>query len=143
MEDEAEVIFSTVAEMGGTVAAINAGWFQREIARSASRFQSEMESGRQTIVGLNAFVEESEAPIEILKIDASAETQQRARMQQMRASRDDGLVAQRLAALTEAARQDVNVIPAMLDCARGYCTLYEIRHALETVWGAYREPVFF
>jgi methylmalonyl-CoA mutase N-terminal domain/subunit len=143
LEAEAEAIFATVDEMGGTVAAINAGWFQREIARSASRFQSEVETGRQTIVGLNAFVEESEAPIEILKIDASAEVQQRARMQQMRAERDDTVVAERLAALTEAARQDVNVIPAMLDCARAYCTLYEIRHALETVWGAYREPVFF
>jgi methylmalonyl-CoA mutase N-terminal domain/subunit len=143
LEAEAEAIFRTVEEMGGTVAAINAGWFQREIARSASRFQSEVETGRQTIVGLNAFVEEHEAEIEILKIDASAEQQQRARMQQMRSARDEALVASRLAALTEAARQESNVIPAMLDCARAYCTLYEIRHALEVVWGAYREPVFF
>jgi len=143
LEAEAEAIFATVDEMGGTVAAINAGWFQREIARSASRFQSEVETGRQTIVGLNAFVEEHEAEIEILKIDASAEQQQRARMQEMRAARDEALVASRLAVLTEAARQESNVIPAMLDCARAYCTLYEIRHALEVVWGAYREPVFF
>jgi methylmalonyl-CoA mutase N-terminal domain/subunit len=64
-------------------------------------------------------------------------------MQEMRAARDEASVASRLAALTEAARQESNVIPAMLDCARAYCTLYEIRHALEVVWGAYREPVFF
>ena len=143
LEAEAERIFAQVAEMGGTVAAINAGWFQREIARSASRFQSEVETGRQTIVGLNAFVEEEESPIEILKIDASAEVLQRQRMQQMRGARDEMLVARRLAELTQAAKDEVNVIPAMLDCARVYCTLYEIRHALETVWGAYREPVFF
>ncbi|MBK7596385.1 MAG: methylmalonyl-CoA mutase [Gemmatimonadetes bacterium] len=143
LEAEAERIFAQVAEMGGTVAAINAGWFQREIARSASRFQSEVETGRQTIVGLNAFVEDEESPIEILKIDASAEVLQRQRMQQMRAARDETLVAARLAELTQAAKDEVNVIPAMLDCARVYCTLYEIRHALETVWGAYREPVFF
>lgn len=143
LEAEAERIFAQVAEMGGTVAAINAGWFQREIARSASRFQSEVETGRQTIVGLNAFVEEEEAPIEILKIDASAEVLQRQRMQQMRAARDEAVVASRLAVLTQAAKDEVNVIPAMLDCARAYCTLFEIRHALETVWGAYREPVFF
>ncbi|MBL0178079.1 MAG: methylmalonyl-CoA mutase [Gemmatimonadetes bacterium] len=143
LEAEAERIFAQVAEMGGTVAAINAGWFQREIARSASRFQSEVETGRQTIVGLNAFVEDEESPIEILKIDASAEVLQRQRMQQMRAARDEALVAARLAELTQAAKDEVNVIPAMLDCARVYCTLYEIRHALETVWGAYREPVFF
>ena len=143
LEAEAERIFAQVAEMGGTVAAINAGWFQREIARSASRFQSEVETGRQTIVGLNAFVEDAESPIEILKIDASAEVLQRQRMQQMRGARDEMLVARRLAELTQAAKDEVNVIPAMLDCARVYCTLYEIRHALETVWGAYREPVFF
>ena len=143
LEAEAERIFAQVAEMGGTVAAINAGWFQREIARSASRFQSEVETGRQTIVGLNAFVEDEESPIEILKIDASAEVLQRQRMQQMRGARDEMLVARRLAELTQAAKDEVNVIPAMLDCARVYCTLYEIRHALETVWGAYREPVFF
>ena len=143
LEAEAERIFAQVAEMGGTVAAINAGWFQREIARSASRFQSEVETGRQTIVGLNAFVEDAESPIEILKIDASAEVLQRQRMQQMRGARDETLVARRLAELTQAAKDEVNVIPAMLDCARVYCTLYEIRHALETVWGAYREPVFF
>ena len=88
-------------------------------------------------------VEDEESPIEILKIDASAEVLQRQRMQQMRAARDETLVAARLAELTQAAKDEVNVIPAMLDCARVYCTLYEIRHALETVWGAYREPVFF
>ena len=143
LEEEAEAIFAKVAELGGTVVAINAGWFQREIAWSASRFQAAVEAGRQTIVGLNAFVEENEAPIEILKIDASAEREQRARMQRMRADRDESRVATCLAALTEAARADHNVIPAMLDCARAYGTLYEIRHALEVVWGAYREPVFF
>ena len=52
-------------------------------------------------------------------------------------------MAERLAALGAAAREDRNVIPAMLDCARVYCTLFEIRHELEKVWGAYREPVFF
>ena len=129
--------------MGGTVAAIEAGWFQSEIAQSASRFQAEVEAGRRTIVGVNAFVEEDEPPIEILKIDESAERSQRQRMAAMRSPRDADLVARRLEALGAAAREDRNVIPAMLDCARAYCTLFEIRHALETVWGAYREPVFF
>jgi len=53
------------------------------------------------------------------------------------------LVEQRLAALREAAEANINVIPAMLDCARAYCTLYEIRHVLEVIYGSYREPVFF
>jgi methylmalonyl-CoA mutase N-terminal domain/subunit len=143
LEAEAEAIFEQVEGMGGTVAAIVAGWFQREIARSAARFQAEVEAGRRTIVGLNAFVEADEPPIEILKVDEGAEVQQRRRMAAMRATRDQSLVERRLAALDIAAREDRNIIPAMLDCARAYCTLYEIRHVLENVWGAYREPVFF
>jgi methylmalonyl-CoA mutase N-terminal domain/subunit len=143
LEAEAEGIFAQVDAMGGTVAAIEAGWFQREIARSASRFQTEVETGQRTIVGLNAFVEADEPPIDILRIDQAAEAQQRRRMAAMRATRDQALVDTRLAVLTAAAREDRNIIPAMLDCARAYCTLFEIRHVLEQVWGAYREPVFF
>ena len=68
---------------------------------------------------------------------------QRDRLASLRTRRDDGRVEECLAALREAAKRDENVIPPMLDCARSYCTLYEIRHALETVYGTYREPVFF
>ncbi|MGH7524434.1 MAG: acyl-CoA mutase large subunit family protein [Gemmatimonadales bacterium] len=143
LEADAEAIFEQVDAMGGTVTAIVAGWFQREIARSAARFQAEVESGRRTIVGLNAFVEADEPPIEILKVDQSAEDEQRRRMAAMRAARDQTRVDACLKALGDAARADHNIIPAMLDCARSYCTLFEIRHVLEVVWGAYREPVFF
>jgi methylmalonyl-CoA mutase N-terminal domain/subunit len=143
LEAEAEAIFAQVEEMGGVVPAIEAGWFQREIAASAARFQAEVEAGRKTVIGVNAFVEAAEEPIEILKVDEAAERLQRSRMAAMRARRDDTLVAGRLAELGRAARADENVIPAMLDCARAYCTLHEIRHVLEEVWGSYREPVFF
>jgi len=143
LEAEAEAIFAQVAEMGGVVPAIEAGWFQREIAQSASRFQVEVETGGKTVVGVNAFVEEQEEPIEILTVDETAEREQRARMAALRERRDDAVVASCLEALGAAARADVNVIPAMLECARAYCTLHEIRAVLEGVWGAYREPVFF
>jgi methylmalonyl-CoA mutase, N-terminal domain len=107
------------------------------------RFQAELEQGRRTIVGVNDFVEEAEAPVEILKVGDAAERTQRARIAALRARRDDALVAQRLEALRQAAADDRNIIPAMLDCARAYCTLYEIRHVLEEIYGSYREPVFF
>jgi methylmalonyl-CoA mutase N-terminal domain/subunit len=68
---------------------------------------------------------------------------QRDRLQALRASRDSAAVASSLAALRGAALAEQNVIPAMLDCARAYCTLHEIRDVLERVYGAYREPVFF
>ncbi len=68
---------------------------------------------------------------------------QRRRLAQLRSRRDEGRVERSLTELRSAAARDDNVIPYMLECARAYCTLYEIRHALEEVYGAYREPVFF
>jgi methylmalonyl-CoA mutase N-terminal domain/subunit len=143
LEREAEGLFSEIEAQGGVVKAIESGWFQRQIARSSARFQAELEQGRRTIVGVNDFVEEAEAPVQILKVGDAAEQTQRERMAQMRSRRDQTLVAQRLGALRQAAAEDRNIIPAMLDCARGYCTLYEIRHVLEEIYGSYREPVFF
>ncbi len=143
LEREAERLFAEIDTQGGVVKAIEAGWFQRQIAHSSMRFQAEVEQGRRTIVGVNDFVEEAEAPVEILKVGDDAEQTQRERMHQLRSSRDAALIAQRLDALRHAAAEDRNIIPAMLDCARAYCTLYEIRHVLEEIYGSYREPVFF
>ena len=143
LEREAEGLFAEIEAQGGVVKAIESGWFQRQIAHSSMRFQAELEQGRRTIVGVNDFVEEAEAPVEILKVGDAAERTQRQRMARLRGSRDEGSVAQRLGALRQAAAEDRNIIPAMLDCARAYCTLYEIRHVLEEIYGSYREPVFF
>ena len=143
MEREAEGLFAEIDAQGGVVKAIESGWFQRQIARSAARFQREVEDGRRTIVGVNDFVEEEEPPVEILRIGDEADRTQRARLARLRRERDAALVGRRLDALRTAAGADQNVIPAMLDCARAYCTLFEIREVLERVYGAYREPVFF
>ncbi len=143
MEAEAEAIFEQVAELGGVVKAIEAGWFQREIANAAARFQVEVETGAKVVVGVNAFVEETEGPIEILRVEEAAEFAQRERMAAMRRNRDALAVERCLAELGRAAVAGENVVPSMLDCARNWCTLYEIRHVLEEVWGSYREPVFF
>ena len=143
LEREAEGLFAEIEAQGGVVPAIETGWFQRQIARSSMRFQSEVEQQRKAVVGVNRFVEEEEPPVEILKVGDEAERTQRARLASLKARRDDALVAERLAALRSAAADDRNIIPAMLDCARAYCTLYEIRHVLEEIYGNYREPVFF
>jgi methylmalonyl-CoA mutase N-terminal domain/subunit len=143
LEREAEGLFAEVEAQGGVVRAIENGWFQRQIAHSSMRFQAEVEQGRRTIVGVSDFVEEAEAPVEILKVDDAAERTQRERLARLRARRDPALVEERLAALRAAASADRNIIPAMLDCARAYCTLFEIRHVLEEIYGSYREPVFF
>jgi methylmalonyl-CoA mutase N-terminal domain/subunit len=144
LESEAEALFTKIEEVGGVVRGLETGWLQRQISESSSRQQWEVEQRRRTIVGVNDFVtDEGELTIPLLKVGAEAEREQRSRMAAMRASRDDALVKLRLAALRDAAKTDANLMPLILDCARAYCTLYEIRAAMEEVFGAYREPVFF
>jgi methylmalonyl-CoA mutase N-terminal domain/subunit len=144
LEREAEDLFAQIDEIGGVVKGLEEGWFQKRIAEAAARQQWEIEQRRRLVVGVNEFVtDEPELSIPILRIGEEADIEQRASMAKMRASRDNALVTQRLNALREAARGDTNVVPYILDCARAYCTLYEIRAALEDVFGAYREPVFF
>ena len=81
--------------------------------------------------------------IPLLKIGARVEEEQRTRLAKIRAERDQAQCDLRLDRLRQAARSAENTFPHILDCARAYCTLYEIRAAMETVFGAYREPVFF
>ena len=143
LEREAEALFAEIQSLGGVVRGIETGWFQRQIARSAAAFQRAVEEERKVIVGVNEFVTEDDHPVEILKVSNDAEESQKRRLARLRGERDAVLAARRLEELRQAAEQDANVIGPMLDCARAYCTLYEIRHALERVYGAYREPVFF
>jgi len=144
LERQAEAIFDEIEELGGVVPGIERGYFQREIARSAERQQHEIENGERIIVGVNAFTGGNEdADLEILKIGEEAELHQRERLARLREERDDARVRETLARLQEAARNDENVVEPMLECVRAYCTLFEIRAALEEIYGAYKEPVFF
>jgi methylmalonyl-CoA mutase, N-terminal domain len=144
LEREAEEIFDEIERLGGVVRGIEAGYFQREIALSADRQQRELETGERAVVGLNEFLDGGDgSDLEILRIDGTPELRQRERLAQLRDERDEDRVQQALSGLRAAGARDENVIEPMLDCVRAYCTLYEIRHALEDVYGAYREPIFF
>ncbi len=144
MEREAEALFIEIDAMGGVVRALETGWLQRKIAESAARQQWEIEQHRRAVVGVNEFVtDEPELTIPVLKVGRDAERRQQERMARLRAERDDARCTAALHALREAARGTQNLMPLILDCARAYCTLYEIRAAMEEVFGAYREPVFF
>lgn len=144
LEAEAEEIFRQVEEIGGVVPGIEAGWFQKAIAGSAARQQRETESGARKIVGVNDFSDPSDTvEIERLRISPDVEERQRARMARLRAQRDDGRVEAALLALEKAAGTEENLVEPILECARAYCTLFEIRDAMERVFGSFREPVFF
>lgn len=144
LEAEAEAIFEEIETQGGVVPGIEAGWFQQQIGHSALRQQAEVEAAERVVVGVNEFTDGSEkVEIDVLRIGPEVEQRQRARMADLREGRDADAVAVALEALTAACRDGDNVVPRILDCARAYCTLFEIRHAMEEVFGAYREPVFF
>jgi methylmalonyl-CoA mutase N-terminal domain/subunit len=144
LEAEAEEIFAEIETLGGVVPGIEQGYFQREIARSAERQQREIESGEKVVVGVNEFTGGNEdAAIDILKIGEEAARTQDERLARLRQGRDDARVEATLERLRQAALEDENVVEPMLDCVRAYCTLFEIRHALESVYGSFREPVFF
>ncbi len=144
LEREAEGLFAEIERLGGVVRGLETGWLQRKIAESAARQQWEIEQHRRVIVGVNEFVtEEGALTIPLLTIDEDAAREQAERLTALRGTRDNDLCARRLDDLRSAASGAQNVVPFILDCARCYCTLYEIRRALEDVFGAYREPVFF
>jgi methylmalonyl-CoA mutase N-terminal domain/subunit len=144
LEREAEGLFGEIERLGGVVRGLETGWLQRKIAESAARQQWEIEQHRRVIVGVNEFVtEEGALTIPLLTIDEEAAREQAGRLTALRRTRDNDLCARRLGALRATAAGAQNVVPLILDCARAYCTLFEIRRALEDVFGAYREPVFF
>ncbi|MCL7977624.1 MAG: methylmalonyl-CoA mutase family protein [marine benthic group bacterium] len=144
LEDEAEAIFAEIDELGGVVPGIETGYFQGRIARSARRFRDELEAGSRVVVGVNAFEEADEDHgVEILRIDESAGETQRRRLAELRSRRNAEEVTRALADLADAARNDQNLLPPMLDAVRAYATLGEIRVALEDVYGRFKEPISF
>jgi methylmalonyl-CoA mutase N-terminal domain/subunit len=144
LEREAEGLFEQIDTIGGVVKGLEEGWLQKKINESAARQQWEIEQHRRVIVGVNEFVtEEAELTIPLLKIGEDIERDQASRLKKLRAERDQKACDQALENLRQAARGNANTMPFIMECARKYCTLYEIRRALEDVFGAYREPVFF
>ena len=144
LEAEADDYFDRIRRLGGVVAAIKDNFFQREIAEASFRFQSELEAGQRVIVGVNRYQEPDEQPIEILKIDQALEDKQVERVRALRSRRDAAAVEAALARLrADAAVEDRNLMPAIVEASRAYVTMGEMCDALREVWGTWREtPVF-
>jgi methylmalonyl-CoA mutase N-terminal domain/subunit len=144
LEAEANDYFGRIRELGGVVAAIKENFFQREIAEASFRYQNEVESGRRVIVGVNRYEDPDEKEIEILKIDQALESKQVERVRALRAGRDSAAVEASLARLKrDAASEDTNLMPAIIDASKAYVTMGEMCDVLRDVWGVWREtPVF-
>ncbi len=119
MEAKAYEYFAKIDELGGMVEAVKRGYPQREIAEASFQYQQEVESGERKIVGVNAFVQEDEPPLEILKIDAALEGKQIERVKAVREARDPSAASAALEALRQAAEdENANTMPLLLDAAR-------------------------
>jgi methylmalonyl-CoA mutase, N-terminal domain len=143
IEAEAEAYFEEIDRRGGVLQCIEEGYFQREIAKSAYRFQKEIEKKERIIVGVNEYVMSDQAKIPVLKIDESAARDQFASLKKVKGSRDNDKVKRTLADLTTCAKGDGNTLKAILDCVRVYATEGEIVDALRPVFGEYTEPPMF
>jgi methylmalonyl-CoA mutase N-terminal domain/subunit len=141
-----------IDEMGGALAALEAGFQQREIADAAYLYQIAVEEGREKVVGVNVFAAGSasatpspsspdrEAPTEVLVIDPQAERAQVDRVRALRERRDGARATAALAALAAAAAEERNVMPGILEAVRAQCTLGEVADTLRSVYGEYSDP---
>jgi methylmalonyl-CoA mutase N-terminal domain/subunit len=140
MEEGAGRIIRTIDDLGGMVRAIEAGWPQREIAASAYRTQQQIDSGARAVVGMNRHATPRTAAIPTLKIDGAAERAQVAALSKLRAERDRAAARAGLGLVRRAAEGDGNLMEAVLEAARGECTLGEICQIFREVFGEYRDP---
>jgi methylmalonyl-CoA mutase N-terminal domain/subunit len=147
LEGKAEDYFRQIEAMGGVVAGIEQGFFQREIGRAAYQYQREMEKKQRVIVGVNEYVEPDEKlDIPILHISEAVEAEQKRSLAELRRTRDNRACAAALKALTAAAASapgEQNVMEKILDCARHYASEGEIRDAMREVFGDHVESVEF
>ncbi len=144
MEAEANAYFRQIERHGGVVPAIEAGFFQREIAEAAYVYQREIDDGVRVIVGVNDYVSGKPPAIPILAMDPQGYQRQLARLQRVRAERDNAVVQQTLHRLADAARDEtINLMPPILECVEAYATLGEVSDVFREVFGVYHEPAYF
>jgi methylmalonyl-CoA mutase N-terminal domain/subunit len=141
LEAAAQTYLAQIDAMGGTLAAIEAGFQQREIQEAAYRIQREIEAGDRVVVGVNMFEDEQSSTPPLLRVDPEGERRQVERLLRVRAGRDTAAWASAMAALDAAAREDRNLMPAMLDAVHAYATVGEISDRLRAAWGVHRELV--
>jgi methylmalonyl-CoA mutase, N-terminal domain len=138
VEQKAQLLIDKIDAMGGAVSAIEQGFIQDEIARSAYTYQKEIENGEKVIVGVNKFtVQQEEAP-EVFRVDDSIRRVQSDKLASLRQRRDNDKVQQLLARIAETAQTTENLMPLVVEAVEHYCTLGEISDSLRKVWGEYR-----
>lgn len=139
MEKRARDMFKEIESLGGVLPSIEAGYFQREIAEAAFRYQREIDVMDRTIVGVNDFVQDEPLTIPILDFDPDGERRQIARLEELRRTRDNEKVGCEMDALRDAAKGSENLMPHILNAVKSYATLQEIMDVFRGVFGVYQE----
>ena len=141
IEADALALIDTIEELGGAVAAIEAGFQQREIEEAAYRYARDVDDGDITVVGVNEFTIDAEVEPEVMIVNPALESEQVARLAERRSARDAAAMAALLGAVSEAARSGDNMLYPMKDALERGATVGEITGALLPVFGRYR-PTF-
>ena len=142
MERDAKEYIRKIDDMGGMVKAIELGFPQKEIADSAYLYQKAVEKKEKIIVGVNAYEMEHE-PIPFLKIDEAVAKQHMARLRDVKKTRNNAQVGEKILDLKKAASDKQNLMPYILSCVKSYATLGEIMDSLREVYGEYQEPITY
>lgn len=144
MEQEAEQYFEKIEMLGGVIPAIEQGFFQREIAEAAYRYQRELDKKEKIIVGVNQYIEEDEKiDIPILAISPEVEILQKKRLAELHQSRNQEAVNKAIAELKQSAADGTNLMPHLLHATRNYVTLGEMCNSLIEHFGVYEEQAVF
>ncbi|MCJ7554051.1 MAG: methylmalonyl-CoA mutase family protein, partial [Ignavibacteriaceae bacterium] len=144
MEKEANEIFDRIDALGGVINAIETGYFQKEIADAAYRYQKEVERKEKFIVGVNEFVEDNEKiDIPILTVSPEVQKQQLKRLAEVKQSRNQNAVKESLKEIHDSAVNGNNIMPILLKAAQNYVTLGEMIGELKEVFGTYEEVAVF
>ncbi|MES1214412.1 MAG: methylmalonyl-CoA mutase family protein [Bacteroidota bacterium] len=138
IEDAAWKLIEKIDAMGGSVSAIEKGFIQNEIARSAYEYQRKIETGEKIIVGVNKFQEKGENTIPVLKVDDSIRNLQIEKLKSFKANRDHAKVDQCLQLLNDKASSNENIMPSVVEAVENNCTLGEIADTLREVFGEYK-----
>ena len=142
MERKAMDYIQKVDEMGGAIAAIEKGFFQKEIADSAYKYQKETDEKKRTIVGVNDYTtKEEKCPIELSRIDPKVEQQQVDNLQKLKRERNNKKAKETLEKLHYAAQKDENLMPTIIEAIKAYATIGEITEVLRQVYGEYKELI--
>jgi len=140
IEEEARAYIDKIDQMGGAPEAIERGFIQREIQKSAYRYQKAVEEERRVVVGVNKFQIDKEPPPDLLRVDPALREEQSAALAQLRSERDGQAVSQALAQLKTAAQGTANLMEPILQAVKVYATLGEICDTLRDVFGEYTAP---